>query len=54
MKTRLLLVTLLAAFFGWGFATLVSMSDRDARDGNDSFGCADWPNCSEPAPRRQP
>lgn len=51
MKKKLVLIALLAASFGWGFAALVEMSDQSLRPADTSFGCQDWPNCSQPATR---
>ena len=53
MKKKLVLIALLAASFGWGFSELVEVSNRTVR-ASASLGCQDWPNCSQPAPRRQP
>lgn len=42
MKTKLILIALVAAAFGWGFSALVEHADQTIRPENARVACADW------------
>lgn len=42
MKTRLTLIALAAAAFGWGFSVLAKHPDQTIRPDNPGFACQEW------------
>lgn len=42
MKTRLTLIALAAAAFGWGFSVLAKQQDQMVRPHNPGFACQEW------------
>lgn len=53
MTTKLILIVLAAAAFGWGFSALVQHSDRAIRPENARLACQDWTadGCASPSRR---